>query len=295
MNITLDNFDDFISGSYDYNKENKTHTGFLIRNSNADITGGKTTIDDIDVLKDYPNLDTLTIMGLSQDTFEYFIHKYGYQLEAIRFFKNKFVEDLSLLGTLPNLEFVYFFHNQRVTQLWDMRKNYSLKGLSISDFSRLNSIKNIETAPNIEYFEIGDAIWSTSIIDTFNCLSNTNIKHLSFSGKKIIDEDLSFITEMKALKVFDFATNLYPTEKVAWIMANRPDISGFSLCPTREYMGYNNETNKCDIPSLFIVGKRKPSLTIGKDDNRIRKYIQSFDSLVEKYRGMSYIEAFSDK
>ena len=77
-----------------------------------DIGGGRISVFDIDKLKDYPDADVVTISGLHQDTFEYFIKTYGKQLRAIRFFKNKFIEDLSLLGTLPQLEYVYFFANQ---------------------------------------------------------------------------------------------------------------------------------------------------------------------------------------
>ena len=41
------------------------------------------------------------------------------------FFKNKGVEDWSLLGTLPELEGLYWFHNQKITKFWDMSRNCS--------------------------------------------------------------------------------------------------------------------------------------------------------------------------
>ena len=47
----------------------------------------------IDVLKKYPYLHTVTVAGLHQDTFEYFIRKYGEQLHAIRFFKICLISD----------------------------------------------------------------------------------------------------------------------------------------------------------------------------------------------------------
>jgi hypothetical protein len=271
---------------------NMTENTIFLHNEEADIGGGKITISDIDKLKKHPEADSVKIMGLRQDTFEYFIQNYGRQLKKIYFFKNKFIEDLSLLGTLNDLEYVSFYHNQRVTQIWDMSGNDALKGLSISDFTRLHSIENIETAPNLEYFEIGNAIWSNMVIDSFQLLSDTGIRYLKFSGKKIEDEDLSFITKMKHLEQFDFAVNLFPTEKVAWIMANRPDIQGYSLCPMREFYYYNEQTEQCDKPGVFIVGKRKPTLTIGEDDKKIEKYKKDFKLLVNKYKGLSYEKAF---
>ena len=129
-------FKSFVDGSFDYDRVTKTHSCIWLREEKMDIGGGKITTADIDRLKEFPDAEVVTISGLQQDTFEYFIKTYGNQLKAIRFFKNKFIEDLSLLGTLPQLEYVYFFANQRITSLWDMSGNTSLSGLAIKDFSR---------------------------------------------------------------------------------------------------------------------------------------------------------------
>ena len=69
-----------------------------------DIGGGRISIPEIDVLAEHPEAEAVRISGLRQDTFEYFIQTYGQRLRAIHFFKNKLVEDWSLLGTLPKLE-----------------------------------------------------------------------------------------------------------------------------------------------------------------------------------------------
>ncbi len=100
-----------------------TNKTIYLKNDKANIGGGKITISDIDELKKHPSADTVQISGLHQDTFEYFIRKYGNQLKRIDFFKNKLIEDLSLLGSLQNLEYVDFYYNQKVTQLWDMSGN----------------------------------------------------------------------------------------------------------------------------------------------------------------------------
>ncbi|MCL2812106.1 MAG: hypothetical protein FWD25_09515 [Clostridia bacterium] len=290
--ITLDNFDKFISGSWDYDPEKKIHSGLFLCAPNADIGGGRIPIEEIDVLKNYPQADTLTIMGLTQKTFEYFIHTYGKQLRAIRFFKNKMVEDWSLLGELPHLEFVHFFANQRITKLWDMRRNDALTGLSISDFSRLKSIAGIERAPGLQSFAIGNAIWLTMMVETLQPLAGTKIKHLDFSGKKIGNDDLSFLLEMKDLERFDFPLKLFTTEQVAWIVANKPGVTGRGLRPTFEFMGYNEETKEMDIPTVCVIGKRKPMLQISTQSERIKKYTDAFYRLVEKYKGVPYQVAF---
>lgn len=283
-------FESFVSGNFDYDKTIKTH--IWLREENMDIGGGKITIADIDKLKNHPNAEVVTISGLKQDTFEYFIKTYGKQLKAIRFFKNKFVEDLALLGTLPQLEYVYFFANQRATALWDMTENMSLTGLCIEDFSRLTSIKGVETAPALKAFRIGNAIWNTMVIDSLMPLSNSKIERLSFSGRAISDNDFSFLETLPELKVFDFATNVFTTEQVAWIAANCPLAEGNALKAKVDWMLPDSNEPLVDVPKSIIVGKRKPILKVKGNEERIQKYVDAFEKLKKKYKGIPYKVAF---
>ena len=165
-------FDSFINRKSDYDSKTQTHTCLWLREEKMDIGGGKISIADIDKLKEYPGTEVVTISGLRQDTFEYFIQTYGRQLKAISFFKNKFVEDWSLLGTLPDVEYLQFFANQRIHSLWNMSVNRSLTGLCIEDFSNLSSIDGIQTASALKDFRIGNAIWSTMVLDSLAPLAN---------------------------------------------------------------------------------------------------------------------------
>ncbi len=285
-------FESFVDGSFDYDKDTGRHTGLWLREAKMDIGGGKISFADIDILLNHPDVDTVTISGLNQETFEYFILHYGRQLKAIRFFKNKQVEDLSLLGTLPQLEYVDFFANQKVTELWNMTDNVSLTGLSINDFSKLHSISGVETAPNLKYFEIGNAIWSKMELESFMPLSNTKIEKLSFNGKKILDNDLSFLFYMPELKVFDFATNFLTTEQVAWIVSNFLHLEGFALKARCDCKLFKSNQDFTEVPGTIIVGKRKPALIIEGNEEKIKKYELHFEQLIEKYKGKNYREAF---
>lgn len=278
----LISFDDFVDGCID--------VGPWLRQTNMDIGGGKISISDIDLMKKYPEAEVATISGLDQETFEYFVGTYGRQLKAIRFFKNKRIEDLSPLGTLPELEHVDFFANQRVNSLWDMSSNTSLIGLSIADFSQLHSIENVQTAPNLEDFRIGNAIWCKMTVDSLLPLSGMKLKKLVFTGRAIVDQDLSFLEKLPVLSTFDFPANMLTTEQVAWIVSNFPSLNGFALSATIDYIAYDLE--RTNLPGKIIVGKRKPGLVIQGNEKRIEKYIANFDSLVEKYRNMAYHEAF---
>ena len=289
MNFT---FDAFVSGSFDFNKAKKKHESIWLCEKDADVGGGKISISDIDKLKDYPDAEVVTISGLRQDTFEYFIKTYGKQLKAIRFFKNKFVEDLSLLGTLPQLEYVYFFANQRATALWDMTNNTSLTSLCIEDFTRLTSIDGVETAPTLKEFRVGNAMWSTMVVDSLMPLANSKIEKLAFSGRAISDNDFSFLETLPNLRTFDFATNAFSTEQVAWIAANCPLAEGYSLKAKVDCMLSESNVRLVNVPYALIVGKRKPNLKVKGNEAKIQKYVDSFEKLKEKYKGMPYRVAF---
>ncbi len=285
-------FKDFVHGNFDYDMKTKRHTGLWLREENMDIGGGKISFEDIDELSNYPETTVVTVSGLRQDTFEYFIEKYGKQLKAIRFFKNKFIEDLSPLSSLPNLEYLYFFANQCVTSLWNMSRNISLTALCIEDFSRLHSIGNIQTAPNLKEFCIGNAIWNKMCMDSFLPLADTKIEHLSFTGKKIADNNYSFLESMPELRSFDFPLNFLTTEQVAWIVSNYPHLKGYALCAKVDFELYKSNSDPQLVPGAIIVGKRKPSLKVEGNEQRIQKYIDHFEVLKAQYKGLKYYEAF---
>lgn len=281
MNIHVANLYELVQEEWNYPGlgDGSKKTQLLLCEADADVTGGKITIGDIDKLANYPDVKSVTISGLNQETFEYFIKTYGRQLRFIEFFKNKAVEDWSLLGTLPQLEGIHWFYNQRITKLWDMSKNYSLKLVALEDFTKLHSLEGIEKAPALEWFDFGDAVWSTSEIESLQPFCGTRIKRIDFSGKKIRDMDISFIPEMKELEVFNFPSNHFTTEQVAWLVAKCPELKGKSLKPYKDFVLWNKDTHKSDIPAVIIVGKRKPTLTIEGNEKKIAGYVAKFEKL----------------
>ena len=69
----------------------------------GEVDGGVISREQIDEIEKNPKAKSIIISGLKQDTFDYFVRKYGYQFEAISFWKNKSVEDLSSLGLLKEV------------------------------------------------------------------------------------------------------------------------------------------------------------------------------------------------
>lgn len=248
-----------------------------VKQEKQDIGGGIITHKEIDKISEFKTFDKVMISGLRQETFEYFIQTQGHKFKAIMFWKNKLVEDWSILSTLEDVKFIGYFHNQRINRLWDMSNNKSLEGLYISDFTRLHNLVGIEKAPKLERLSFGDAVWNKSTLKNLKPLENTNLKEFNFGGNTIEDEDISLYTKMPKLEVLNFRSNLYTTEQLAWLVAKLPNVQGNSLRP---YIKFESEIIDKDI---LICGKRKPFLSSERDNRRIQNYVMQFEELVKKY------------
>jgi hypothetical protein len=243
------------------------------------VSGGLISREDIDSIRQYPDVTEVAISGLTQDTFDYFVEHYGKQLKAISFWKCPRVPDLRKLEWLDQLEYVVFFWNQRTEALWDLSKNRSLKGLSFDDFTRMHDISQIALSPCLEELQFGDVIWSKYILNTLEPLEACqSLKNLAFSAKKILDNRIEPLAALKGLGRLRFPANQFSTEQVAWLKAHLPStVESEQLQPYVKYdhpipMGGKNK-------DILIVGKGKPWLDPVQDRKRMERYVEQFNSM----------------
>ena len=248
-----------------------------------DISGGRIKKEDIDVLGELPNVTEVSISGLTQDTFDYFIENYGAQLKAIIFWKCPLVGDLKRLELLDHVEYIVYFWNQRAEKLWDFSNTKSLKGFSYEDFTRMHDLSQVLKSPLLQELNFGDMIWTKYILNTLEPLREcSSLRRLSFSAKKILDGKIEPIAYLKKLERLSFPTRLFTTEQVAWLKAHVPDTvtsKELNACWTLEKPLTINRKNK----DTFIVGKRKPFLDSVQDRARINKYIEQFNDRYQWY------------
>jgi hypothetical protein len=246
-----------------------------VKQKNFDII----TVDEIDQMNEWSqDIERVRISGLRQSTFEYFVKTQAHNFKAILFWKNKLVENWSLLSTLPEVEFIGFLHNERISKCWNMSENHHLKGLSIEDFTRLRALDGVQHAPCLERLSFGNSVWPSVVFQDIQVLANTKLKQFSFRGKKMMELDLEIFRTMPNLERLDFPTNLLTTEEIAWLKAKIPHLEGYSIRP---YLKFNSQDGMDDI---LICGKRKPSLHSIRDVDRIQKYEAAFWQLIERYQ-----------
>jgi hypothetical protein len=243
------------------------------------ISGGIIARQDIDVIGQFPGITEISISGLRQDTFEYFIENYGRQFKAILFWKCPLVADLELLASLNTVEYIVCFWNQRAEKLWDFSKTTSLKGFWFDDFTRMHDIFQIAKSPSLEELHFGDVIWNKYILNTLEPLEKCEpLRHLSFSAKKILDGGIEPLAHLKNLEQLSFPSNMFTTKQVAWLKAHLPDSitskmlnAYWTLEKPLSFSGKNKDT--------VIVGKGKPILDSVQDKARIKKHVEAFNDM----------------
>jgi hypothetical protein len=99
----------------------------------------------------HKNVKHIQASSLTQDEFDIFVKEYADNYESIYFFQNPKVKDLSALSCLKNVKFLLFYNFRAAKQLWDMTNNRALKGLFISNSSKL--IYNLSAIANVPALE----------------------------------------------------------------------------------------------------------------------------------------------
>jgi hypothetical protein len=82
--------------------------------------------------------------------------------------------------------------------------------------------------------------------------------------------------------------NLFTTSQVAWLRARLPEsvqstVLGplFRLGPIKNVT--DNTVTELD-KNVLVIGKRKPALSSQRDDDRIKRYVEEFERLVQRFR-----------
>jgi hypothetical protein len=161
------------------------------------------------------------------------------------------------------------FHNQRVESLWDMSHNLKLHTLILSDFSRLKTLYNIDTAKNLKVFWRGDGIWVTAECDTLAPLQDSSIEILGFHFKKIEDMDLTPIVKMKNLKALYCHPNQFELKQCVDFSIKRPDVIGNISVPFIQW----------GEKRILVVGKRGRLLSEPVSEDVKNKYLDRWNNL----------------
>jgi hypothetical protein len=254
-----------------------------------ELSGGRTTAADLDAIAARPEATALRVSGLDQKTFELLVTRYGSQFDAIYFWKDGRLADLTPLERLPQLRLAGFYVNQRTTRLWDLRKTPHLVGLRFENFTRLHALDDLATGVALQELDFGHALWNTAVFDSLSPLAALgSLRRLSFNAKRIADGRIQPLASLPQLEWLSFPPNLFSTTQVAWLRAHLPEsVQSHVLGPTFRLGPITNlmdDTITELDKNVLVVGRRKPALSSRRDKKRIQRYVHEFERLVQAFR-----------
>lgn len=182
------------------------------------------------------------------------------------------------MESLDQAEYIVYFWNQRAETLWDLSRTKSLKGFSFDDFTRMHDISQIGTATSLQELQFGDVIWRKYILDTLEPIEGCkSLKDLSFSAKRILDDRVEPLAHLKRLERLHFPSNQFSTAQVAWLKAHLPKtVTSKMLQP---YFKLERPLVANGTKDTIIVGKGKPFLDSSRDNRRIERYAEQFNTM----------------
>lgn len=240
---------------------------------------------ELDAIASVPTATEISVNGLTQDTFEYLISHYGSQFKVINFWKCPLVHDLAPLGSLPGIEYIVYYWNQRVEHLWDFSGNMSLKGFGFDDFSRMHDLSQLDGAPALQELYFGNKIWNKYVLNTLEPLGRcSTLKSLRFAAKKILDDRVEPLGNLTGLARLEFPHNQFTSKQIAWLKARLPEkiqskvLGGYwTLDKAIHYSGKDKDT--------VIVGKGKALLLDSKKDRTLLdRHINEFNAMHRWFR-----------
>ena len=237
------------------------------------------SLDDVDYEMSSPkDKRVLQLCGMNQESFEYFVERYGETYEVLHFFKCQLISDFSPLAGLKKLKAVRIDWNIRSGGLWDMRENGALTHLMIVDCKRMTrSLPSLSTGKRLRCVRVSGSIFenypleSLSVFAHMPCLESIHLRNLKI-GSRCVD----FLKTLPKLTEFNFDAGMFTTEEIAYMCARYPHIHGTALC------AYNKED--AVLNDVRVCGFRKPGLDLPKGQKRLDQYIAKFNALVEKYK-----------
>lgn len=236
------------------------------------------TPDDVDYEMGFgKHPEILQINGMNQESFEYFVLHYAKNYRYLNFTHCQLIRDFSPLEDLDKLERVWIDWNIRADKLWDMSKNISLNHIRILDCKKITRAPELlSTSPTLEEVGICGSIFNSFPMENMDIFGKLpNLRSLDLFQIKPMDKRLVFLQSAKKLEEFNFDAGMLTTEEIAWIVAKYPHLIGCCLGP------YEGDLTGADVR---ISGYRKPTLWIPEQRKRLDKYIDNFNTLVEKYR-----------
>jgi len=191
------------------------------------------------------------------------------------------VRDLSRVHNLTDLRVFSLEDCSFITELDEIGKLYRLKGLSISNFKNVHSLKPLANMVELQHLAVTGGMWARMKVDSLDPLSNlTKLEWMDLGNTKVTDDSLRALGHLTELEYLNLP-NFFPMKEFAWLSGR---LSG-TLCTWFEpYIDLPFMVcKKCSASEMvMLAGKGKANLCKCCDETRLRKHIDEFDRIASQ-------------
>lgn len=185
--------------------------------------------------------------------------------------------DLTPLERLSKTSGFYINWNVKLTKLWDVSKNRSLKYFELIDCYHVSDFSTFahSTVQRLSLFGCNGLSSFKSklhINDLSFLLEMTELKELQLDIVKDFPDEyyLKLFSKLTRLDTILFPDEFFTFEQSAWLAAHLPCVKGLEAC--RHIMS----------GVYSVIGYRRPRDL--SDPDRIKKYERQYAELIEKYK-----------
>lgn len=238
-------------------------------------------------LEESEDFKYLHLGEISQEDLNTIISRIGkriVELDINSIIRSDEILDLKVLKKCKKLRKVKLSFSERKIKLWNTRFNHKLMELEITGARALynqNGLKSLKAKTLIikRYSHGVSNIKELLIKDfsIFETMPNLEKLVLSIKSKKNKENDLLSLSKLVNLKTLILPKNYFFFNQYAWLTSKLPEVGGLG-CYRVEY----DHANEMD--SYIINGSRMNWYVRGYETNKLNKYINKFNKLVEQYK-----------
>ena len=236
----------------------------------------KSTVDNINCLKDLKSLEKISIFSVNQDVINSIVPLL--KVKELKLYDIRFsnFEVFSIMSTIEKIDIEWC---TKPLALWDMTNNTKLVLLSIKDFSKLQDLSLISTAKHLKELEISGGMNTAMHIKTLDPIKELSELEILALGNLRIDDSslLSPIASLHMLKELDIS-NQFPTEQYARLSVLLPHAK------SRMFEPYFRMDQILDGKDIMVVGSRKPLLSSKHDKDKLDMYARRYRELQDRFR-----------
>lgn len=151
-----------------------------------------------------------------------------------------------------------------------------LEELRLHDFPKITDVAALRGLKNLRVLWLsggmGDYSADLALESLAPLAALRRVETLTLTCAKAGDDSLKPLADMPALRRL-WLSNLFPTEEIAWLAVNRPDVECELFAP---FVDLGSE--------VMVTGKGKPFLNPVTQADRLARHIEAWEALIARYQ-----------